>query len=488
MLLARRLRVHTQSEAIVFLRVDSPVCRAEGLAPTSRVLLKAGECEVLATLYQVSDDLVGLNEAGLSEIAWQRLQLCEGQGIRVLHPNQIGSESNLRRRIYGNRLTEAEMRAIVADIAVGRYSEIQISAFLTACAALPLDESETTSLTRVMVDVGERLSWPKSPIVDKHSVGGLPGNRTTPIIVPIVTAFGLTMPKTSSRAITSPAGTADTMETMAPVDLDIASMRRVVGREGGCIAWGGAMRLSPADDVLIRVERVLDLDSEGQLVASVLSKKIAAGSDRIVLDMPVGPTAKVRSGGITGCAAYRSMDKLKAGSAPNVRGGGAVWIRQPVVAGRFYPDDPDAAFSQFVGEILYLDRNTDGLVVEASGVGWIRQRPATPGFSSIEFLPGAVASAALSSPGDFGASADPKTPEWLLATVPFLGRLVGPSSTALLSADPIVTLNQARTSANPLPELPLLLATWADNAGMARRRLRSMAKAEAAANLRENNR
>jgi thymidine phosphorylase len=103
------------------------------------------------------------------------------------------------------------------------------------------------------------------------------------------------MPKTSSRAITSPAGTADTMETMAPVELDTAEIHRVVEREGGCIVWGGAVRLSPADDILIRIERALDLDSEGQMIASVLSKKIAAGSTHVVLDMPVGPTAKVRS-------------------------------------------------------------------------------------------------------------------------------------------------------------------------------------------------
>jgi thymidine phosphorylase len=141
--------------------------------------------------------------------------------------------------------------------------------------------------------------------VDKHSVGGLPGNRTTPIIVPIVAALGLTMPKTSSRAITSPAGTADTMETMAPVDLDIADIHRVVEREGGCIAWGGAVRLSPADDIIIRIERALDIDTEGQMIASVLSKKIAAGSTHLVLDMPVGATAKVRN--------EQSADALSAG-------------------------------------------------------------------------------------------------------------------------------------------------------------------------------
>jgi thymidine phosphorylase len=139
------------------------------------------------------------------------------------------------------------------------------------------------------------MTWAVSPVMDKHCVGGLPGNRTTLIVVPIVAACGVVMPKTSSRAITSPAGTADTMETLAPVDLDLAAIRRVVEKEGACIAWGSSARLSPADDVLIRVERPLDLDSEAQLVASVLSKKLAVGAERVLVDIPVGPSAKVRS-------------------------------------------------------------------------------------------------------------------------------------------------------------------------------------------------
>jgi thymidine phosphorylase len=181
------------------------------------------------------------------------------------------------------------------DIVQGRYSDIHLSSFITACAARGLNEREIVGLTRAMVRAGESLTWDKTPVVDKHCVGGLPGNRTTPIIVAIVAACGLTMPKTSSRAITSPAGTADTMETLAPVDLSLTAMRRVVEREGGCVVWGGAVALSPADDTLIRVERALDIDSEGQLVASVLSKKAAAGATHLVLDLPVGPTAKVRS-------------------------------------------------------------------------------------------------------------------------------------------------------------------------------------------------
>jgi thymidine phosphorylase len=85
------------------------------------------------------------------------------------------------------------------------------------------------------------------------------------------------------------------MEVLTPVNLSLEAMRDVVQKEGGCFVWGGAMALSPADDLLIKVARPLELDSDAQLVASVLSKKIAAGSTHAVIDIPIGPTAKVRT-------------------------------------------------------------------------------------------------------------------------------------------------------------------------------------------------
>jgi thymidine phosphorylase len=187
------------------------------------------------------------------------------------------------------------MLAVIQDVVGGKYTDIQLSSFVAACVGDRLDTQEIIGLTKAMIQVGEKIHWDHPMIVDKHSVGGLPGNRTTPIVVSIVAAAGLIMPKTSSRAITSPSGTADTMATLTNVNLDLPAIKRVVEQEGACLAWGGAIHLSPADDILIRIERALDVDSEGQLVASILSKKAAAGSTHVVIDMPVGPTAKVRS-------------------------------------------------------------------------------------------------------------------------------------------------------------------------------------------------
>src|SRR6185437_15156905 len=250
---------------------------------------------IVATLYPVTGGLVGPDCAGLSEWGWKALGLAEGDEVRIGHAPPLESLGPIRGKVHGNRLDASALNAIVADVALGRYSGIHLSAFITACAARDLDHDEIRDLTAAMVGAGERIDWGGRTVVDKHSIGGLPGNRTTPIVVAIAAASGLVIPKTSSRAITSPAGTADTMETLAPVELDLATMRRVVEREGGCVVWGGAMGLSPTDDILIRVERVLDLDGEGQLVASILSKKVAAGATHLVLDVPVGPTAKVRS-------------------------------------------------------------------------------------------------------------------------------------------------------------------------------------------------
>jgi thymidine phosphorylase len=290
-----RAGIDTYQQPIVYMHRDCHVCRAEGFSALTRVQVRCGGRQLVATLNVVTDDRLDLHSAALSEVAWSRLEPGPAARGEFSHAEPPASAHALRTKVFGGRLEDADFLALMRDTVDNRLSDLELAAFVTACAGDRLDHAETLGLTRAMVAVGERLDWGAGPVLDKHCVGGLPGNRTTPIVVAIVAAAGYRIPKTSSRAITSPAGTADTMEVMAPVTLDLSAMRRVVERENGCIVWGGAVRLSPADDVLIQVERPLDFDSDGQLVASVLSKKLAAGSSHVLIDIPVGPTAKVRS-------------------------------------------------------------------------------------------------------------------------------------------------------------------------------------------------
>ena len=293
---ARNIGIDTYRENIVYMRADCHICKSEGFTALTRVVVHYDGRSIVATLNVVHSELLLHGDAGLSMEAMKRLEVKEGDCLSFSHLKHISSLGQVRAKMYHKELTEEAFNAIITDIVAGRYSNIELAAFISACSGNNLSLNEIIGLTKAMINTGQKIKWDNTMVFDKHCVGGLPGNRTTPIVVSIVAAAGLIIPKTSSRAITSPAGTADTMETMAPVNLGLAEIKQVVEKDNGCIVWGGAVKLSPADDILISVEKSLDVDSEGQMIASVLSKKVAAGATHVVIDIPVGETAKVRSG------------------------------------------------------------------------------------------------------------------------------------------------------------------------------------------------
>ena len=295
----KRIAIDTYHENVAFLHRDCPAYRTEGFQALTKVEVKANDGKsrrVLAVLNVVDDTaIIDVNELGLSEQAFEQLGLAEDAQVRVAHTEPPSSLDAVHRKIAGGSLSLEDYRAIASDVVGNRYSRMEIAAFLIASSQAGLERDEVLSLTTAMVETGERLDWGESFVADKHCIGGIPGNRTSMLVVPIVAAHGMLIPKTSSRAITSPAGTADTMGVMAKVDLPPEELREIVHHQRGCLAWGGTAELAPMDDLLISVERPLFVDSPGQLVASILSKKLAAGSTHLLIDIPVGPTAKVRS-------------------------------------------------------------------------------------------------------------------------------------------------------------------------------------------------
>jgi thymidine phosphorylase len=287
--------VDTQPENTVYLSRQCTLYRAEEFTTLKKVVVKNGKHSILATLV-ITDDpaIVSNNELGIADPAYRRLSIVEDSKVTIAPARPPNSLEAVRRKIHGLEMSEGELRDVIRDIADYRYSPVEIAAFLISSASF-MTTAEILALTKAMQSVGANLSWDFPIVVDKHCIGGIPGNRTSLIIAPIVAAHGLHMPKTSSRAITSPAGTADTMEVLARVDLSIEEMQQVVAARKACLVWGGHVNLSPADDVLISVERPLQIDTREQMVASILSKKLAAGSTHLVVDIPVGPSAKIRS-------------------------------------------------------------------------------------------------------------------------------------------------------------------------------------------------
>ena len=292
----KRVSIDTNFENVVYLHKDCSIYRAEGFQALARIEIFTSDKKIQATLNVVEDArIVAIDQIGLSIDAFASLGEAEGQEAFVRHAERPASVGALFKKINGDRLSQSEYREIVSDIAQLHYSKIELTAFLLATNNGEMDREEIYYLTDAMVSSGRRLNWQEHTVVDKHCIGGIPGNRTSMLVVPIVAAHGMLCPKTSSRAITSPAGTADTMEVLARVELQEDLLLDVVRQHRACLAWGGTANLSPADDVMISVERPLSLDSISQMVASILSKKIAAGSTHLLLDIPIGPSAKVHN-------------------------------------------------------------------------------------------------------------------------------------------------------------------------------------------------
>lgn len=296
------LAIDTLSEHVIFIHEETVRRGNLGFRPLDRVRVveatpAAGATprQVIGVLNFCRDGLVAPDEIGLSEDAAHDLGLPAGTPVHATHSPAPASVDLVRAKLQGRRLDEAGFRAILGDVTERRYSKVELSMFVLACALRTLDTDEIVAYTRAMIGSGTALDFGAGPIADKHCIGGVPGNRTTMVVVPILAANGLMVPKTSSRAITSPAGTADTMATLAEVSLEPPRLHEVVRTAGACIAWGGALGLAPADDILITVERPMELDTEAQMVASILAKKKTVGATHVLIDIPVGPTAKVRS-------------------------------------------------------------------------------------------------------------------------------------------------------------------------------------------------
>lgn len=200
----------------------------------------------------------------------------------------------IQKKLVGKKLNYDEIFAIMDEISQHRLGDILTTYFAASGYSKGFSDQELYYLTKAMVETGEKLEFP-GIVADKHSIGGVPGTRTTMIVVPIIAAAGFTIPKSSSRAITTPGGTADDMEVFAPVIFDKEDIYRIVKKTGGCIVWGGSVNIAPADDIIIKVEQPLMFESFDKVLVSIMAKKIAFGSNHVVIDLPYGEHVKVHT-------------------------------------------------------------------------------------------------------------------------------------------------------------------------------------------------
>ncbi len=266
-------------------------CRQLGVFPHDRVKIYYKDKSVTA-IVNTSNSMINRGEIGIFTGTCELLGVKSNDSIQIEQTLKPESLEFIKKKMQGLKLSKDEIYKIIEDIVKENISDIELSAYITSLFINELNLEETDYLTRAMVDTGETLDFPY-PVVDVHSIGGVPGNKYALITVPIVAALGLKIPKTSSRAISSAAGTADVMEVLAKVDLKLEEIRKIVDMVGATLAWGGAVNLAPADDKIIKIEYLLRIDPQAQLLASVMAKKKALNIKKLLIDIPIGSEAKV---------------------------------------------------------------------------------------------------------------------------------------------------------------------------------------------------
>ncbi|OPZ78146.1 MAG: Pyrimidine-nucleoside phosphorylase [Alphaproteobacteria bacterium ADurb.Bin438] len=288
--------VTTPNQPTVFIHKKARLMHTGDSSRLTRVEIHGGINPVTAEVICVEDErFVSPEEIGISEPTLSLLGLKDGGDVSIAPASAPSSIESVRRKINGGILSASEYRSIINDISSFKYSPPEVAALIVANSSF-MSPQEVLAMTESLVESNFSIKWDRDMVVDVHCIGGVPANRTNLIIAPIIAAYGLCIPKTAPRSVTSCSSDIDAMEVLAKVDFDEEELQRITESVGGAIVWnGGKMKMAPADLILMDIEKKLGISTHQQIVASILAQKIAAGVTHLVVDIPVGATAKIRS-------------------------------------------------------------------------------------------------------------------------------------------------------------------------------------------------
>lgn len=286
----KKLDIKTGQSNIALLNVDEAM--RYGIKAGDKIKISWLNESVIAEA-NTSEKRVKRGQIGLYKDIWESNNIALNTIVEIEFLERAKSITAIKKRLLGKKLKYEDFYQIFSDISNGILSRTETTYFVASSFIRDYSDEELFFMTKAMAETGEMLKFSKKMVVDKHSVGGLAGNRTTMVVIPILASLGLIIPKTSSRAITSPAGTADTMEVLANVSFTAEEIKIIVKKTGGCLVWGGGLNLAPADDKILQVSYPLSLEPYDKMLVSIMAKKVATGVTHLIIDMPVGQTTKI---------------------------------------------------------------------------------------------------------------------------------------------------------------------------------------------------
>lgn len=295
MLSLKHLSISSFNENVIYLHKDCKAYKVDEIIAMTKVEVHGGAFPVFGFLEIIDDDnIISTEELGLNDEAFDLINLPEGANVTLTIAPQPQSISFIKRKMLGNILSESEYRSIINDIASHRYSNMDIASFLIASGSF-MTTPETLYLTEALIG-DKTFNWDNENIVvDHHCLGGVPGNKTDIIITAIVAAYGLPILKTASRSITSCAGVADTFSVLANVNIDENKIQNILEETHGVIIDYNKLPIVSACKLISSIERSIGMSQQHNIVSEILAIKIAFGVTNLLLDIPVGPTSRIKT-------------------------------------------------------------------------------------------------------------------------------------------------------------------------------------------------
>lgn len=269
---------------------------AFGINLNNKVQLTKANGEYIVADVSLSEAVLEGSVAICADIS-EKLNFENNELVAVsLAESSSTSYEAIRKKMKGETISYDEMFAIIKDISENKLDDTMMTYYVASSFFYPTTDEEMYQTAKAMAECGVMFKYPKGEIIaDKHCIGGVPWNETTMILIPLIASLGIKIPKNFSKSITSPAATGECVNVLMNINFNKEGIEKLVKDQNCCLVRWGGLDLAPADDKLIKVQYPLSMQSRAKVVSSIMAKKYAMGVTHSLIDIPVGPTAKVSS-------------------------------------------------------------------------------------------------------------------------------------------------------------------------------------------------
>lgn len=241
----------------------------------------------------LTDKYVQANEIWVTKDFLEEYPIMEWDTVLVSFvKNNPLSMQAIRKKLLWKKITEEEIDAIIEDIKDNKIHELVLAYYVATSFFYKSDIHELAYTTKATAYTWDMYRFP-GIVAWKYCIWWVPGNETTMIVIPILASLWITVPKSFSKAITSPAATGECVNVLMDIEFNKQEVIRLTDKVWACLVWNEKLNLAPVNDRIIKVSSPLGMEPYARMISSIMAKNYAMWINHCLIDIPMWPTAKV---------------------------------------------------------------------------------------------------------------------------------------------------------------------------------------------------